>query len=208
MGNIPASWWLSPAWDLTLNIGVISTPYSSWACLLLCAMMKLCWLAFKLLLQSHPETLPPSVCLQTVAHSHLLDQGQREIGSRERQVSVAPLWQNHSAKALRCACGTGGADACCSSGLSQQANTWEGRTFWWIWSTWGCKASLNNFENRERWKTGTGSKKCTQFLSSLLSLQYHLVEVDVLRCGLNRQGDCNPKGFCGTRKDRKFWKNT
>lgn len=170
MGNISVAWWLSPAQELTLNIGVISAPYSSWACLLLCAMMKLCWLTFKLLQQSHPETLPPSVCLQTVAHSHLLHQGQRKNWVKRKTGRCLLLCGKSSTKAFSCACGTIRVDACCSSGLSWQVDTWERKRFWWIRSTWGCKASLNNFENREWWKRGTGSKKCTQFLSSLFCL--------------------------------------
>lgn len=117
------------------------------------------------------------------------------------------LCSKASAKAFSCACGTGRVDAGCRSGLSQQ-KTWEGRRFWWIWSTWWCKASLNNFENINWWKIETGSKKCTQFLSSLLCLQYHLVEIDVACHGLNRQGACNPKCSYGTQKDRIFWKNS
>lgn len=207
MGKIPVAWWLSPAWELTLNIGVISAPYSSWACLLLCAIMKFCWLTFKLLQQSHPETLPPSVCLQTVVHSHLLHQGQRKIGSGERQVSAFSFAAKPAPRLS--AVPVAQAEWMLAAGLDWVSKkTWEGRRFWWIWSTWWCKASLNNFENINWWKIETGSKKCTQFLSSLLCLQYHLVEIDVACHGLNRQGAYNPKCSYGTQKDRIFWKNS
>lgn len=201
MGNIPVAWWLSPAWELTLNIGVISAPYSSWACLLLCAMMKFFWLTFKLLQQSHPETLPPSVCLQTVAHSHLLHQGQRKTGSGERQVSacssVAKPAPRHRQRRSLLQFWTEAADRYQRGkeslmdlvylGMQGFSKFWEQRVV----------------KNRNRIK-----KKCTHFPSSLFCLQYHLVGVDVVRYGLNRQGDCNPKSSYGTQKDRKFWKNT
>jgi len=65
VANVSAGWWLSTAWELTPNTRVISTPDSARACLLLCATMQPCWLAFKLLQQPAPSWDSSAVCLSS-----------------------------------------------------------------------------------------------------------------------------------------------
>lgn len=127
MTNVPAAWRLSPARELTPNTQVITTLCSGWACLLLYATMQSCWLTFKLLQQPQPEIFPLSACLQTEACSHVLDRGRRRNWVKRKTGRYLLLCGKTSAEALSCAGGAGGADACCSSGLSREIHAQERR---------------------------------------------------------------------------------
>lgn len=136
MTNIPAAWWLSPARELTPNAQVISTPHSDWACFLLCATMQSCWLAFKLLQQTATSWDSSSVCLSADwSMFPFTGPGTGKNWVKRKTGRCLLLWGETSAEALSCAGGTGRADACCSSRLSQEMiHAQERRTLWWVWS--------------------------------------------------------------------------
>lgn len=133
--NIPAAWWLSPARELTLNTRVISTPYSSWACLLLCATMQACWLAFKLLQQPATSWDSSSICLLSDWSTFpFTGPGTEKNWVKRKTGRCSLLCGKTSAEALSCAGGTGRADVCCSSGLRREIHARERRRLWWVWS--------------------------------------------------------------------------
>lgn len=133
--TISAVDWLSPAQELTLNTRHISTPYSNTPVGLVYYFVQWCSCAGSLSSycnrQTHPEALPPSVCLQTEAHSHLLDWDREKLDQEKDRSMFAPLRLNQC----------WGYELCwwhrqsghCSSGLNQEKHTWEKRRLWQDW---------------------------------------------------------------------------